>query len=69
MRKLLDRGAGTVDDQDEVQCMFVRILHGLHNAGIVPYTMKCVCALVTGVESDVSNFVCMGYTLRTHACE
>ena len=49
MRKLLDRGAGTVDDQDEVKCMFIRILHGLHVAGIVPYTMKCVCALLLHV--------------------
>ena len=50
MRKFLDGGTGTVDDQDEVKCVFVRILHGLHDAGIVPYTMKCVCALVTRVE-------------------
>ena len=59
MRKFLDGGVGTVEDQDEVKCMFVRILHGLHVAGIVPYTMKCVCVCVCVLLLQVLRKQCV----------
>ena len=42
---------------------------GLHDAGIVPYTMKCVCALVTGVEKATYLILSAWGTLCTRACK
>ena len=52
MKKLLDRGAGTVEDRDEVKCMFVRILHAwaAYCRHCTLHDEMCVCALVSGVE-------------------